>query len=98
MNAKDPCPCGSGKRYKHCHGPRNRARRQRAVVALGAVAALVAGAAVGWPALRARLAGKPAPAPVASTVPAATPATPPAAARADAGRQALGEQGADGVV
>ncbi|MGC1816159.1 MAG: SEC-C metal-binding domain-containing protein [Casimicrobiaceae bacterium] len=20
MNRNDPCPCGSGKRYKHCHG------------------------------------------------------------------------------
>ena len=20
VNRNDPCPCGSGKRYKHCHG------------------------------------------------------------------------------
>ncbi|HDL4201565.1 TPA: SEC-C domain-containing protein [Mannheimia haemolytica] len=24
MGRNDPCPCGSGKKYKHCHG--NKAR------------------------------------------------------------------------
>ena len=41
---KDLCPCGSGKRYKHCHLPTDEAKRRRAwMVAIGALAAIVVG-------------------------------------------------------
>jgi len=52
---KDDCPCGSGKRYKHCHLQIDQARRRKARVAglvlVGAVLLGVAafGAIGGWP-------------------------------------------------
>src|SRR5688572_11656617 len=35
VHHKDPCPCGSGKRYKHCCLPREGARRQRTLTFAG---------------------------------------------------------------
>jgi hypothetical protein len=35
VHHKDPCPCGSGKRYKHCCLPREAARRQRTLTFAG---------------------------------------------------------------
>jgi hypothetical protein len=42
---KEPCPCGSGKRYKHCHMAKDEARRRN--VFLGVIAAIVVVAAAG---------------------------------------------------
>lgn len=43
---KDLCPCGSGKRYKHCHLPADEAKRRGAWTAgIAVVAALVVGVA-----------------------------------------------------
>ena len=108
MNAKAPCPCGSGKRYKHCHGPRDRARRR--IVLLGAVgaAAVAAAAVMGGPALLARFApgGRTAAADsalarAARTSSAASTAQVAVVAdsvRPDPGRPVLGETGGGGVV
>jgi hypothetical protein len=48
VHHKDLCPCGSGKRYKHCHLPIHKAQRQRAMFAGAAVVVLAAGGAVAW--------------------------------------------------
>ena len=43
---KDDCPCGSGKRYKHCHLPADEARRKKASLAgILVVGAIVVGVA-----------------------------------------------------
>ena len=45
---KDPCPCGSGKRYKHCHLPLDQARRRNGLLlALSAVVLIAAGVLFG---------------------------------------------------
>ena len=41
VNHKDACPCGSGKRYKHCHQPIDAARRRNLLV-FGAAVVVVA--------------------------------------------------------
>jgi uncharacterized protein YchJ len=48
VHHKDLCPCGSGKRYKHCHLPIDQQRRKRALVVGLVSAAVVAVAATGW--------------------------------------------------
>jgi hypothetical protein len=54
-HSKDLCPCGSGKRYKHCHQKNDEARRRTLLLAaVGAVALIVLGAAFG-PGLLARV-------------------------------------------
>lgn len=54
---KDACPCGSGKRYKHCHMAADEARRRRSWMAgIGVLAALVVGAGA-WGAIAAWRAG-----------------------------------------
>lgn len=46
VHHKDACPCGSGKRYKHCHLPSDAARRRKASLAvLIVIGAVVVGAA-----------------------------------------------------
>ncbi len=40
-HSKDSCPCGSGKRYKHCHQPIDAARR-RNLLAIGVAVVVVA--------------------------------------------------------
>ncbi len=46
VHHKDDCPCGSGKRYKHCHLPIDEARRRKATLAgLLVVGAIVVGVA-----------------------------------------------------
>ncbi len=46
VNHKDDCPCGSGKRYKHCHLAVDDARRRKTSVAgIVVISALVLGAA-----------------------------------------------------
>jgi hypothetical protein len=49
-HSKDSCPCGSGKRYKHCHQPIDAARRRNLIVFGGLVVALVVAAwfAIPW--------------------------------------------------
>jgi hypothetical protein len=48
VHHKDLCPCGSGKRYKHCHLPIRQAQQRRVVLTIVAVAVLGAGAAFAW--------------------------------------------------
>jgi hypothetical protein len=48
VHHKDLCPCGSGKRYKHCHLPIDQQRRKRALFVALVSAAVVAVAATGW--------------------------------------------------
>ena len=48
---KDLCPCGSGKRYKHCHLPTDQKRNRRDLfLAIGVVLALIVGVAA-WGAI-----------------------------------------------
>ena len=44
-NRNDPCPCGSGKKYKNCHEGRGESRSKMtvAIVALVVLAGLVIG-------------------------------------------------------
>lgn len=48
LHAKDPCSCGSGKRYKHCHMPREKQRSRNTVwlVAVPVVVVAVVGLAL----------------------------------------------------
>src|SRR5262245_54386605 len=48
VHHKDLCPCGSGKRYKHCHLPIHEARRRRVVLIALGVLVLGAGSAIAW--------------------------------------------------
>ncbi len=41
VHHKDDCPCGSGKRYKHCHLASDEARRKKTTVAVSAVVGLL---------------------------------------------------------
>ncbi len=46
VHQKDDCPCGSGKRYKHCHGPIDEAKKRRVwTFAIATVGAIVVGGA-----------------------------------------------------
>ncbi len=55
---KDDCPCGSGKRYKHCHMAADQAKSRRGwMTAVGVVAALVVGVAA-WGAITQWQAGR----------------------------------------
>ena len=57
---KDDCPCGSGKRYKHCHMAADEARKRRFLIAgFGLVGVLVLGAAA-WGVMAQWRAGQPA--------------------------------------
>ena len=58
-HSKDSCPCGSGKRYKHCHQPIDAARRRNLIVFGALFVALVAAAWFAVPPLMAKFgAGK----------------------------------------
>jgi hypothetical protein len=69
VHHKDPCPCGSGKRYKHCHLPIDQARNRSAfagfgiavlVIAVGGLAfALGVGRPGGWLSPKPKDAGPP---------------------------------------
>ncbi len=55
---KDDCPCGSGKRYKHCHMAADQAKKRRLLGGgIGVVAALVLGVAA-WGAIQQWQAGR----------------------------------------
>jgi hypothetical protein len=54
-HAKDLCRCGSGKKYKHCHQAKDRARRRTLLLAAGLSAAVAAAAAAFAPGLLGKL-------------------------------------------
>lgn len=48
VHHKDQCPCGSGKRYKHCHLPIHQTQRRRALVIAASAAGFLAVVAIAW--------------------------------------------------
>ena len=56
-HSKELCPCGSGKRYKHCHQPIDARRRRNLFVAGGVVVLIVAAAVFAGPRLLAKARG-----------------------------------------
>src|SRR5690349_2613598 len=52
---KELCPCGSGKKYKHCHERADKKRRRTLLLAAGLAAAVAAFAAAFGPALLAKV-------------------------------------------
>ncbi|MEP7028606.1 MAG: SEC-C metal-binding domain-containing protein [Candidatus Eisenbacteria bacterium] len=54
-HSKDSCPCGSGKRYKHCHQPLDAARRRKQLLFGALVVALAIAGTVFGPRLLAKV-------------------------------------------
>ncbi len=48
VHHKDLCPCGSGKRYKHCHLPIKQAQQKRITLIAVGIAVVAAGSAIAW--------------------------------------------------
>ena len=91
-HSKDLCPCGSGKRYKHCHQKKDEARR-RTFLFGGLVAVLVAVLAAGFgPGLLAKIRK-----PAATTAKATAAADSAARAELAAKSGAIGTSAAQGA-
>ena len=43
VGRNEPCPCGSGKKYKHCHGAKTSGLTTGQRIAIGLIGALIVG-------------------------------------------------------
>ncbi len=59
-HSKELCPCGSGKKYKHCHQRIDAARQRNLLLSVAAIVVVGGTAALAGPALMAKLNEKPA--------------------------------------